>query len=231
MIYLNPRKHFDDEYGRVGTALAEIQIDNSLHYWDPKDIFLVTNFPYEYHGVAAIEVPDELYCEFEPRNSKGNGVIYLLENKILTEEAWLHDFEAFQNNPFEVKLEKDLGLTDYGWKEKWNTGSLFLKPEALDIFQLLQEGVYKQKAPDEPILWNLYRSNAGNIRARCQKMNITYNLGKRYVETTLPMAEKPIKVVHFHPYWRQDRLERFKKLFLSEKLIKELDEKNPRRKK
>lgn len=229
LVYLNPNKHFDDEFGRVGKALAEIQIENSLQYWKPEDIFLVTNFPYEHHGVKAIEVPENLYCTWDPRTCKVPVIIDLLENKILKEEAWFHDFDCFQNHPFNVNLENDLGLTDYGWKEKWNTGSFFFKPSALDIFHWLWERCQKKQANEEPILWELYRDNFKNIRSRCQKMNLTYNLGKRYVERTLPMAEKPIKVVHFHPYWRQDRLERFKKMFLSEKLIKLLDEKNPRR--
>ena len=225
LIYLNPRKSFDDEY----TRYAEIQIDNNLHYWKPEDLIVVTNFPYEYHGLKAIEVPDNLFCEFDPRTSKVPTIIYLLENKILTDEAWFHDFDTFQNYPFEVTLTHDLGLTDYGWKEKWNTGSFFFKPQALDIFHWLNDLSQEKRANEEPILWILWKNNFNDIRSRCQKLNLTYNLGKRYVETTIPLAEKPIKVVHFHPYWRPDRLERFKKLFLSPTLIKLLDEKNPRK--
>lgn len=225
LIYINPRKSFDDEY----TTYAEIQIDNNLHYWKPDDILLATNFPYEYHDIKSIVVPDSLFCEYDARTSKVPVIIYLLENNILKEDAWFHDFDTFQNNQFEVTLEKDLGLTDYGWKEKWNTGSFFFKPKALDIFHSLWKFSCEKRANEEPILWEMYRDNFENIRTRSQKMNITYNLGKRYVETTIPMAEKPIKVVHFHPYWRPDRLERFKKLFLSDNLIKLLDEKNPRR--
>lgn len=208
LIYINPRHDFDDEHKRY----VQIQVDNSLLYWKPEDITIATNFPYEYHGIKSLVLPDSLFCEFEPRNSKGNGIVYLLDNKILTETTWVHDFEAFQTAPFNLKLNNDLGLTDYGWRPNWNTGSIFFKPEALDIFYELRDGVYKKRAPDEPILWNLYRSDFKNIQSRCQKLNITYNLGMRYHDKIVPMAEKPIRVMHFHPYRHGKLYKRFKPL-------------------
>ena len=212
LIYLNPEKKFDNESARY----IKIQIENSLKFWKKEDIVLATNFPYEHLTIKAILVPNDLCCEFEPRNSKGNGLIYLLENEILDESAWLHDLEAFQISPIALTFEKDLGLTDYGWKQKWNTGSIFLKPSAIDIFRKLQEGVYEKKAPDEPILWNLYRSNFNDIQNRCKRLNITYNLGMRYHDITIPMAEKPIKVLHFHPYRHNKLYKRFKPLLPSQ---------------
>lgn len=229
LIYLNPKHSFDDDERRVETALVEIQIENSLLYWKSEDLFLVTNFEYQHKGISSIVVPDNLFCPWDTRTSKIPAIIYLLENKILTEDAWFHDFDAFQNNQFGITLKKDLGLTDYGWKEKFNTGSFFFKPSSLDIFHWIWDECKRKQANEEPILWELYKSNFNNIQSRCERLNITFNLGKRYTETTIPMADKPIKVVHFHPYWRHDRLERFKKLFLSENLIRLFDEKNPKR--
>ncbi len=229
LIYINPKKDFDDIERRVETALVKIQIENSLLYWKPEDILLVTNFRYKHSGINSIEVPDNLYCDFDSRTSKIPVIIYLLENKILKDDAWFHDFDCFQNNNFEITLKKDLGLTDYGWSQKFNTGSFFFKTTSLDIFKNMWEICQQKKANEEPIVWEMYKNNSTNIRERSEKLNITYNLGKRYTQITIPMAEKPIKVVHFHPYWRPDRLERFKNLFLSEKLTKLLDEKNPRK--
>ena len=208
LVYLNPQKDFDELYHKY----VKIQIDNSLLYWQPEDIIITANFPYEYHGVKTLVVPDELLVEFDKKACKINVIIYLLENGILTEEMWYHDFEAFQTSPIDVKLDHDLGLTDYGWKEKWNTGSFFFKPQAIDIFRLLREAVYEHRANEEPVFWNLYKSNFRGIRQRCQKMNITYNLGKRNVDENLAIAELPLKVVHFHPYERRERLERFRAL-------------------
>src|SRR6185369_5862177 len=101
LIYINPRHNFDKETA----AYAQIQISNSLRYWKPKDIMLVTNFPYEHKEIKAIEVPDDLFIDFDEKAGKINAIIYLLENKILTDSAWFHDFEAFQAAPFDVKLE------------------------------------------------------------------------------------------------------------------------------
>lgn len=215
MIYINPRKDFDYEH----KALAKIQIDNSLTYWKLENILLVTNFPYEYHGVKAMEVSNDFYNEVHDKASKINVVIHLLENKILNGLTWLHDFEAFQINPLGiVKLDKDVGFTDYGWSPKWNTGSIFFKPSSLDVFKWLKDGVYKYKTDEERVLMILMDENFNNITSRCQRLNITYNLGKRYVEYNLSIADKPVRVFHFHPY-RENLFEKFKPL-LPENLAK-----------
>src|SRR6186997_1655499 len=118
LVYLHPRKDFDEENRRY----FEIQIDNSLNFWKKEDIIIATNFKADYHGIKTIEVPDNLLCDFDEKACKINVIIYLLENKILNEETWYHDLEAFQGSAFNLALEKDLAVTDYGWKPKWNTG-------------------------------------------------------------------------------------------------------------
>jgi hypothetical protein len=218
LIYLNPEKKFDHETEKY----VKIQIENSLDFWRKRDILLVTNFPYEYNGIKAIVVPDNLFFEFEKRASKINAIIYLLENIILTEEAWFHDFEAFQMAPFDMNLDKDFAIADYGWKIKWNTGVFFFKPKALDIFKLLQNGMYEHKGNEEPVLWILYKNNLNNIRDRIQKLNITYNLGMRHIEENMAIADKPIKIIHFHPY-RHGLFARFKP-YLNDKLNKLIQE-------
>ena len=196
MIYINPQKGFDDET----TRLTEIQIENNLNYWKPEDIILVTNFPFEYKGVNSIVVPDNLFCECDAKASKINTIIYLLEQHIINDITWFHDLEAFQAAPFNIVLKYDLGLTDYGWKAKWNTGSFFFKPSAIDLFRLLKKHIYKYRGNEEPILWTLTKENTHNINSRIQKLNITYNLGKRNIDYNLSIADKPVKVFHFHPY-------------------------------
>jgi hypothetical protein len=134
LIYINPERKFNTE----NSNYIKIQIDNSLDYWKKEDILLVTNFPYEYKGVKAVVVPDDLYCQSSPCIIKINVIVYLLENKLLDELAWFHDTEAWQVAPLDLRLDKELGLTDYGWDRKWNGGSIFFQPSTLDIFKLWQ---------------------------------------------------------------------------------------------
>lgn len=220
MIYINPRKGFDDEHARY----AEIQIENSLNYWKKEDILLVTNFPYEYYGLKALVVNDDLYCQIHNKASKINTVIYLLENNILNDLIWLHDFEAFQINPLDIELKNDVGFTDYGWSPKWNTGSVFFKPSSLDVFEWIKNAVYSHKTDEERALMVLTNGNFNNINSRYERLNITYNLGKRKIDYNLSIAHKPIRVVHFHPY-KEGLFERFKHL-LPDNLIKLINEKS-----
>lgn len=207
LVYINPLNEFNTE----NSIYVKIQIDNSLQYWDTKDILLATNFPYEYHGVKATIVPESLYYKDGICINKVNTIIYLLENKILNELTWFHDTEAWQIAPLNLKLNKELGLTDYGWSSRWNGGSMFFMPSAIDMFKWLQDSIYTRHIDDERALLDLTERNYNNINSRIQRLNITYNLGKRRVDKNLVKVDKPLRVVHFHPY-RENLLEKFKPL-------------------
>lgn len=205
LIYLNPNKEFDIE----NKVYVEIQIENSLNLgWKPEDIVLVTNFPYEYKGVKALEVPDDLYSGISKCVVKVNVIAYLLENKILNELTWFHDTEAWQINPFKLTLEKDLGFTDYGWSSKWNGGSIFFQTNTLDVFKLWQKTIEETNLDDERAMMILTKGNTDNINDRIQRLNITYNVGKRNLRKNLHRAERPFQVFHFHPY-REHLLKKF----------------------
>jgi hypothetical protein len=210
LIYTSPTKQFNKE----NSSYIKIQIDNSLNYWRKEDILLITNFPYEYHGIEAIIVP----FEKDVLRNKFDVIIYLLESKIIDELTWFHDTEAWQLAPLKLELHKGLGLTDYGWSKRWNGGSMFFHPRTLDIFKWLQADINRRHKGDETALMNLTRRNYNNVNERIQCLNITYNLGKRHMTENLLIADKPIRVAHFHPY-RSNLLAKFKPL-LPENLYK-----------
>lgn len=201
LTYLNPTKVFTTNY----VDLVKVQIDNSIRMgWDPADILLVTNFPYSYCGIDAIVVPDDLFCNHRKRATKINAICYLINNGIINEPCWFHDFDAYQVQPFppieEILEEYDAAFTDYGTNEMWNTGSFFFTPKAIDIFEMIRETMYKKRVNEEIALKFLTNHNIKNINERYKKLNITYNLGRmRDVEQTYAKADKPIMVFHFLP--------------------------------
>jgi len=199
LVYINPRKSFDKE----NNILAKIQIDNSLNLgWKKEDILLVTNFDYEYRGVKALVIDDKHYCIAHERASKITAIIHLFDKGIINDLFWLHDMDAFQLLPIEeseLGLEKDVGFTDYGWSTKWNTGSFFFNKNSKDIFEMIRDKVYEHITTEEVALMMLEENNTNNINDRYQRLNITYNLGVRKIGYNYRIANKPLKVIHFHP--------------------------------
>lgn len=196
LIYINPKNGFDREYRRV----VPIQIDNTLKYFDKKDIILATNFPYEHNEIKAIVVPDDLYCDVHDKASKINVIIHLLEENIINELTWFHDIDAFQIGKLNLKLDKEIGFTDYGYSPKWNTGSIFFEPSSLEVFYWIRYAVYKYETDEERALMKLTDSNFKNINSRYERLNVTYNFGTRRFKEKFVVAHKPIKVLHFHPH-------------------------------
>jgi hypothetical protein len=223
--YISPDGKMDEKH----TKMIKVQIDNALQYWDRKDILWAANFDYEYNGVKTLRIPDLINSQYpeNPRaiiNSKVNVFIYLLENKILKDAAWYHDYDAFQLAPLDVKFEKDLGCVTYGIYPQWifkywgkgegklgenptmtefgfprriNFGSVFFKPEALDIFKALLERMDRDKYYEEDAMTVMLEE--GQYLDRVQIMNPTYNLGIRCLRDNIKIAEKPLKIAHFPP--------------------------------
>lgn len=210
-LYLNARKDFDQNNNPV--SLAELQIENSLEFCDPKDLIFATNFPYSHAGVETMVVPDSLFCDFAVHASKINVIVYLLEQGVLDSLTWCHDLDAYQLHPFEVELKNDVGLTSYEWKPEWNMGSFFFRPSALDFFKQVQEKVYEIKTHEETAILALE-----GIHSRIEKMNVTYNLGMRKLGYLISLAEKPCKVAHF-PFWNRKVVEWYRPI-LPDRLLK-----------
>jgi len=201
LVFISPNHSFDTER----EILARVQIDNSLSLgWDKRDILLVTNFNYEYNGVKSILVGDEHWYKDRPRSIKTAIIPYLIESQIVDKNSiyWDHDFDAYQMNPMtdnEIELMGDeIGLTDYGWRDRWCLGSFFFRSNSKDIFERIKPIIYKN-IEDESAMMELCADE--NIGDRCRRLNITYNFGMRQVGANWKRAIKPIRVVHFHPWY------------------------------
>lgn len=212
-IYTNPENRFDDE----SATNIKIQIDAALEFgWKLEDILLFTNFEYEYNGVKSVLVP-YICCPWDKVSNKIAVIVHLMQNKMLTDELhWYHDVECFQNNPIteeELGLEGlDLGLTTYGykiWRDEpyWNGGSFFFRLSAQDIFELWvsRMSVRDRHRTDEKTL--VVMTHEGLIDTkRYKELNITYNFGQRAPRLCYDKAIKPIRVVHFHPFFRYSKI-------------------------
>ena len=210
LIYINPNKQFDDEH----KILAKIQIDNSFNIgWKKEDIVLVTNFDYEYRGVKSLIVPSELYYEPDPVSTKASVVPYLLKKGIIGNELyWCHDFDVYQDDIIkEIDLDlgsADLGLVSYGYKPVWNFGSFFFKKEARDVLNLLNKKMLERKRPraDEKMLTKLTILYNIVNKDRYKELNVTYNFTMRCIQSNYLRAIKPLKVLHFHPWYKDELL-------------------------
>lgn len=215
LVYISPNHKFNPEH----ELMCEVQIDNSLDFWQKEDILLLTNFPYEYHGVKSIVAPENLInksFETNPRgiiNSKINAIIYLLENKIIIDQTWFHDFDSFQLLPLDLpEITGDLGVVCYGiypenrlrplgknYEHRVNFGNVFFKPQSVDIFKLLLTKMDETGLYEEDAMTVLLGENTNNIKSRIDIMNQTYNIGLRCVRSNIAIADKPIRVAHFPP--------------------------------
>lgn len=209
MIHISPEKRFKTRPNN-NLLETEVQIDNSLRFWKKEDILLVTNFPYEYKGVKAMVVKDDLYCQHHGKASKTNTIIHLIEQGILNDLTWFHDMDAFQLQPMNgTGISREVGFTDYGWSRKWNTGSIFFKPSALKVFRWLRDATYALKTDEERALMAMTEDDTHPINDFYERMNITYNLGMRRIDYNLSIADKPVMVAHFHP-GKRDLKEQFR---------------------
>lgn len=206
LTFVAPEKHFIGSYEN----LMRFQIDNSYDLgWRKDDIIVMTNFEYEYNGIKSIVIGDEGFCSVKnrPCSTKTTVVSYLLENGLLKDDEiyWAHDLECYQNyliEDSELGLDDyDVGFTTYGWSEKWCLGSYFFKLSSKNIFKAITDTIYEIQNEDERALVKLTRENKDNINDRIKKLNITYQIGMRNVEHNYDLATKPLKVVHFFPYY------------------------------
>jgi hypothetical protein len=76
----------------------------------------------------------------------------------------------------------------------------------MDVFEWIREAVYKYRGNEEVSLLALTRHNKHRILERIEKINITYNFAtrRRRIGETYKIADKPLLVLHFHPFDTRD---------------------------
>jgi hypothetical protein len=204
LIFAGPDKKFNSEHER----LAKIQIDNSLDLgWSIEDILLFTDFDWEYRGVKSILLKDDVYYPFDLAAGKIPVIVYLFKNGLIkpNELYWSHDFDAFENNKIaesELGLDEyDLGLTHYTYKPEWQCGSLFFKHSAKDILELIDKTTRQKphlsRNNEKTLTWLIKHHQIDPKRYK--RINVTYNIMSKFLQTIYPLADKPLKVLHFLP--------------------------------
>lgn len=196
----NPRPDIANDYGQC----VKIQIENSLALgWKKEDIMLVTNFDYQYGEIKAAVLKDVEFFEIKPQASKINAIVNMFDQGIIQDNElyWFHDLDAYQLQPLtesELNLGKaDMALTDYGVIPRWSTGVIFFKKNSIDIFKAIQSVMYRFKINEEFALGKLTRNNK-DIAERIKKLNKSYNFTPPKLRFMYSIANKPIKVAHFH---------------------------------
>lgn len=209
MIYINP-----DGFDKQTDKEAKMQIDNSLDLgWKTEDIMLVTNFPFKYKNIKSIVLENNVFCDVYKYASKITSIVRLFDLGLIEKDQlyWFHDLDAWQNYPIgkkDIDLAKfDAGFTDYCRLARWNAGSFFFQHSARDIFEMIREEVYKRGktssdykyVSEESVLLHFTDNNINKITERIKRLNNTYNFGLRRVVYCYEQADKPLKVLHFHP--------------------------------
>jgi len=187
---------------RINT-LIDTQIMNSFDVgWLPENVLLVTNFDYDKYGIKAERI------EFNPQCLTGSKM-YAVRHALKRGDAvWAHDLDAWQNVWFDCPDMKDVAAATYD-DRKFNGGSIFWQPAALDLVDTIIEMLEQEQATyEENVLNRVFKK----FKHRVTKLNFTYNVGCSNYRQRWGKSDKPIRVAHFHPYnriaWETHALDR-----------------------
>lgn len=186
-------------------AYFKAQIDNSIRCgWDVKDIVICTNLDFSYKGVTIIQLDD--ICQYNKYFNKQYGIAEILRRELITEPFWFHDFDDWQLNPFEFPdFAGDIGVCKYIDDSQWNTGSVFVKPLSIDIWELIVEFMKMNDShPDllqvgDENIFNFIYHQFPEIQHRFSLLNNQYNLGCTQFDLRYEKASHPIYVAAFKP--------------------------------
>jgi len=181
------------------------QIDNSLRLgWNSKDIIICTNLDFKHKDATIIPLND--ICQYNKYFNKQYGIAELLRNNIITEPFWFHDFDDWQLSPFDFPIfEGDIGMCKYINFTQWNTGSIFVKPASLDIWELIVEFMkINDSHPDllqigDENIFNFIYHQYPEIQSRFVELDTTFNVGVTQFSDRYIKASKPITIGAFKP--------------------------------
>lgn len=171
----------------------QCQIANSESLGNLDDLLVITNFPFRYLDENSIQLDLNKDCL---TGSKLFALRELFNRNLIQSSTWIHDLDVWQVMDFDEPKFKDIGLCEYS-RPKFNGGSLFIKPEAKDIVLDICDHLEKNSQNREEPTLDLFLRNT--YKDRTTKLNSTYNIGCSGFVERVKRAEKPIKVVHFHP--------------------------------
>ncbi len=176
MIYLSPQKKFLDKT----EDLVKVQVDNSLELgWKKEDIMLVTNFPYEYQGIASTVLDDGFFRDINDKANKSHVIFHLLEQGIVKEAElwWFHDLDVFQLHPIDSS-QIDLGDTTAGFTDEgsneFDTGSIFFRKNSNKIFEWMRNTAQRLQSDEATALMSLVTKNYRNINSMYTRLNLTH---------------------------------------------------------
>ncbi len=173
------------------------QIENSIEVgWAPKDIIIVSNKNFEFMGVIPYMTQLNDFCL---SGSKMFALKFLLEHDVIKDDlVWAKDLDCWQNVSFpEPVVMKDVGICTYS-NGKYNGGSIFWKPKAKDIINVIVQYIQKHKQEKEEPALNFVLKHE-KVKHRVEKLNYTYNVGCSGFVPRYESSLKPVRVCHFNP--------------------------------
>lgn len=191
-------------------AYFKAQIDNSIRLgWKESDIIVCTNLNFSYKNVTIIQLHD--ICQYNKYFNKQYGIAELLRKNLINDNFWFHDFDDWQLTPFGFPdFNGDIGFCKYIDDSQWNTGSVFIKPSSLDIWELIVEFMKLNNSHqsllqigDENIVNFIYHQYP-ELHHRFSLLNNRYNLGCTQFNRRYNSSELPICVGAFKPNQTDD---------------------------
>ena len=180
------------------------QIDNSLRMgWQPKDIVVVTNLDFSYKNATIIRTKQ--LCRYNRYFNKQYGILELLEENLIDDDFWFHDFDDWQIHPFEFPLfDGSIGMCKYIDDSQWNTGSIFIKKSSKNIWRLIVDFMdanqnLLKNIGDENVVNFLYQTYHDEIKNYFTHLNNQFNVGVTGFTYRHDTAEKPVCVLAFKP--------------------------------
>jgi hypothetical protein len=184
--------------------MLALQVDNSLDLgWAVDDVLLYTNFEFDHRDVEALVVEPGR----RPRTARATSfhktecILRALDGIGDDEVIWYHDADAFQLVPFaDSPLDADLAFCLYSTRERLlvQGGSLFFTSRARPVFDYVFDQLTNHRCrKDEFALTDA--TARPELAGAFQLLDYSYNLGGTDFELRFQLADRPVKVAHFHP--------------------------------